>query len=302
MTSPAVAVCWYVKDGALKKWGRGVQCDWWQSSVLQRGRQQGCEEEFTLSHLLILVDHIYSSPLYSAVSRSNATPDNTKAGSSSRSSSINSSALRHHHHHHLLTCLGEQINGSVYIPGLWACCGWKIKGQRGVGGGGGKAAENGGRAKEPPPALRMDQWSNCRTNRWSNPPVILLLSVSLGISKHSQHPTEGICSSSLWDRYIERVVAMDTSTRKFTVRRWFSIYLKNKAARNKSNAGFCQLEVSQIKLTSINSLEIRNEKGTNIIQWHLVYEKNCILSENDAVWSMLPHKYKQKKVWLMNIC
>uniref|UniRef100_A0A3P8VZX2 Ribosomal protein S6 kinase n=1 Tax=Cynoglossus semilaevis TaxID=244447 RepID=A0A3P8VZX2_CYNSE len=28
---------------------------------------------------------------------------------------------------------------------------------------------------------------------------------------------------------------MDTSTRKFTVRRWFSIYLKNKAARNKSN-------------------------------------------------------------------
>ncbi|XP_028293936.1 ribosomal protein S6 kinase alpha-2 [Gouania willdenowi] len=35
---------------------------------------------------------------------------------------------------------------------------------------------------------------------------------------------------------------MDTSTRKFTVRRWFSIYLKNKAARNKNNSGFCQLE------------------------------------------------------------
>uniref|UniRef100_A0A3Q4MFK5 non-specific serine/threonine protein kinase n=1 Tax=Neolamprologus brichardi TaxID=32507 RepID=A0A3Q4MFK5_NEOBR len=30
---------------------------------------------------------------------------------------------------------------------------------------------------------------------------------------------------------------MDTSTRKFTVRRWFSIYLKNKAARNKNTAG-----------------------------------------------------------------
>uniref|UniRef100_A0A3B5Q1T6 non-specific serine/threonine protein kinase n=1 Tax=Xiphophorus maculatus TaxID=8083 RepID=A0A3B5Q1T6_XIPMA len=30
---------------------------------------------------------------------------------------------------------------------------------------------------------------------------------------------------------------MDTSTRKFTVRRWFSIYLKNKAARNKNSAG-----------------------------------------------------------------
>ncbi|XP_063333211.1 ribosomal protein S6 kinase alpha-2-like isoform X1 [Pelmatolapia mariae] len=35
---------------------------------------------------------------------------------------------------------------------------------------------------------------------------------------------------------------MDTSTRKFTVRRWFSIYLKNKAARNKNTAGFCQVE------------------------------------------------------------
>ncbi|XP_076003078.1 ribosomal protein S6 kinase alpha-2 [Genypterus blacodes] len=39
---------------------------------------------------------------------------------------------------------------------------------------------------------------------------------------------------------------MDTSTRKFTVRRWFSIYLKNKAARNKNNAGFCQLEDDSI--------------------------------------------------------
>ncbi|XP_070814537.1 ribosomal protein S6 kinase alpha-2 [Chaetodon trifascialis] len=39
---------------------------------------------------------------------------------------------------------------------------------------------------------------------------------------------------------------MDTSTRKFTVRRWFSIYLKNKAARNKSSAGFCQLEDDSI--------------------------------------------------------
>ncbi|XP_005745809.1 ribosomal protein S6 kinase alpha-2 isoform X1 [Pundamilia nyererei] len=38
------------------------------------------------------------------------------------------------------------------------------------------------------------------------------------------------------------LVAMDTSTRKFTVRRWFSIYLKNKAARNKNTAGFCQVE------------------------------------------------------------
>lgn len=41
---------------------------------------------------------------------------------------------------------------------------------------------------------------------------------------------------------------MDTSTRKFTVRRWFSIYLKNKAARNKSSPGFCQLEVSDVTL------------------------------------------------------
>ncbi|KAM7015642.1 ribosomal protein S6 kinase alpha-2 [Tautogolabrus adspersus] len=39
---------------------------------------------------------------------------------------------------------------------------------------------------------------------------------------------------------------MDTSTRKFTVRRWFSIYLKNKAARNKNNTGFCQLEEDSI--------------------------------------------------------
>ncbi|TMS13244.1 Ribosomal protein S6 kinase alpha-2 [Larimichthys crocea] len=39
---------------------------------------------------------------------------------------------------------------------------------------------------------------------------------------------------------------MDTSTRKFTVRRWFSIYLKNKAARNKNTAGFCQLEDDSI--------------------------------------------------------
>uniref|UniRef100_A0AAQ4P2X5 Ribosomal protein S6 kinase n=1 Tax=Gasterosteus aculeatus aculeatus TaxID=481459 RepID=A0AAQ4P2X5_GASAC len=39
---------------------------------------------------------------------------------------------------------------------------------------------------------------------------------------------------------------MDTSTRKFTVRRWFSIYLKNKAARNKNNTGFCQLEDESI--------------------------------------------------------
>lgn len=38
---------------------------------------------------------------------------------------------------------------------------------------------------------------------------------------------------------------MDTSTRKFTVRRWFSIYLKNKAARSKNSPGFCQLEVRQ---------------------------------------------------------
>ncbi|XP_067343762.1 ribosomal protein S6 kinase alpha-2 [Channa argus] len=41
-------------------------------------------------------------------------------------------------------------------------------------------------------------------------------------------------------------VAMDTSMRKFTVRRWFSIYLKNKAARNKNSAGFCQLEDDSI--------------------------------------------------------
>ncbi|XP_034730084.1 ribosomal protein S6 kinase alpha-2-like isoform X1 [Etheostoma cragini] len=39
---------------------------------------------------------------------------------------------------------------------------------------------------------------------------------------------------------------MDTSMRKFTVRRWFSIYLKNKAARNKNNTGFCQLEDDSI--------------------------------------------------------
>ncbi|XP_077568561.1 ribosomal protein S6 kinase alpha-2 [Stigmatopora nigra] len=39
---------------------------------------------------------------------------------------------------------------------------------------------------------------------------------------------------------------MDTSMRKFTVRRWFSIYLKNKAARNKNTAGFCQLEDDSI--------------------------------------------------------
>ncbi|XP_056269580.1 ribosomal protein S6 kinase alpha-2-like isoform X2 [Pseudoliparis swirei] len=39
---------------------------------------------------------------------------------------------------------------------------------------------------------------------------------------------------------------MDSSTRKFTVRRWFSIYLKNKAARNKNNTGFCQLEDDSI--------------------------------------------------------
>ncbi|CAJ1048845.1 ribosomal protein S6 kinase alpha-2-like isoform X2 [Xyrichtys novacula] len=39
---------------------------------------------------------------------------------------------------------------------------------------------------------------------------------------------------------------MDTSTRKFTVRRWFSIYLKNKAARNKNSTGFCQLEEDSI--------------------------------------------------------
>ncbi|KAM8895113.1 ribosomal protein S6 kinase alpha-2-like isoform 3-T3 [Spinachia spinachia] len=40
---------------------------------------------------------------------------------------------------------------------------------------------------------------------------------------------------------------MDTSTRKFTVRRWFSIYLKNKAARNKNSNGFCQLEVFLVR-------------------------------------------------------
>ncbi|KAJ0002178.1 hypothetical protein NQD34_001974 [Periophthalmus magnuspinnatus] len=39
---------------------------------------------------------------------------------------------------------------------------------------------------------------------------------------------------------------MDTSTRKFTVRRWFSIYLKNKAARNKNNTSFGQLEDDSI--------------------------------------------------------
>ncbi|XP_054625856.1 ribosomal protein S6 kinase alpha-2 isoform X1 [Dunckerocampus dactyliophorus] len=39
---------------------------------------------------------------------------------------------------------------------------------------------------------------------------------------------------------------MDTSTRKFTVRRWFSIYLKNKAARNKNTTGFCHLEDESI--------------------------------------------------------
>uniref|UniRef100_A0AAQ5YF04 Ribosomal protein S6 kinase n=1 Tax=Amphiprion ocellaris TaxID=80972 RepID=A0AAQ5YF04_AMPOC len=54
-------------------------------------------------------------------------------------------------------------------------------------------------------------------------------------------PPAGRCSS-LWDRCTGLQVAMDTSTRKFTVRRWFSIYLKNKAARNKNNTGFCQLE------------------------------------------------------------
>ncbi|XP_037549390.1 ribosomal protein S6 kinase alpha-1 [Nematolebias whitei] len=41
-------------------------------------------------------------------------------------------------------------------------------------------------------------------------------------------------------------MVMDASTRKFTVRRWFSIYLKNKAARNKNSAGFCQLEDDSI--------------------------------------------------------
>ncbi|XP_061670730.1 ribosomal protein S6 kinase alpha-2 isoform X2 [Syngnathoides biaculeatus] len=39
---------------------------------------------------------------------------------------------------------------------------------------------------------------------------------------------------------------MDTSTRKFTVKRWFSIYLKNKATRSKNAAGFCQLEDDSI--------------------------------------------------------
>ncbi|XP_029900813.1 ribosomal protein S6 kinase alpha-2 [Myripristis murdjan] len=39
---------------------------------------------------------------------------------------------------------------------------------------------------------------------------------------------------------------MDTGMRKFTVRRWFSIYLKNKAARNKNNTSFCQLEDDSI--------------------------------------------------------
>ncbi|XP_019751408.1 ribosomal protein S6 kinase alpha-2 [Hippocampus comes] len=39
---------------------------------------------------------------------------------------------------------------------------------------------------------------------------------------------------------------MDTNTRKFTVKRWFSIYLKNKAARNKTTTGFCQLEDDSI--------------------------------------------------------
>ncbi|XP_034044548.1 ribosomal protein S6 kinase alpha-2 [Thalassophryne amazonica] len=39
---------------------------------------------------------------------------------------------------------------------------------------------------------------------------------------------------------------MDTSTRKFAVRRWFSIYLKNKAARNKNSTGFCQFEDDSI--------------------------------------------------------
>lgn len=51
--------------------------------------------------------------------------------------------------------------------------------------------------------------------------------------------------SSLWDKCTGQAIAMDTSTRKFTVRRWFSIYLKNKAARSKNSPGFCQLEVSQ---------------------------------------------------------
>ena len=54
--------------------------------------------------------------------------------------------------------------------------------------------------------------------------------------------------SSLWDRRTGSSfspIAMDTSTRKFTVRRWFSIYLKSKAARNKNSTGFCQLEVSR---------------------------------------------------------
>lgn len=43
---------------------------------------------------------------------------------------------------------------------------------------------------------------------------------------------------------------MDTSTRKFTVRRWLSIYLKSKAARSKNSAGFCQLEVGRSCLCS----------------------------------------------------
>lgn len=55
---------------------------------------------------------------------------------------------------------------------------------------------------------------------------------------------------------------MDTSTRKFTVRRWFSIYLKNKAARSKNSPGFCQLEVSQsTKLSPTEHACLFNNKG-----------------------------------------
>ncbi|XP_014874539.1 ribosomal protein S6 kinase alpha-2-like, partial [Poecilia latipinna] len=83
----------------------------------------------------------------------------------------------------------------------------------------------------------MRQQGNCGTNREPKRRAVCYCASILG----SPPPPTGRCSS-LWDRCAGLIVAMDTSTRKFTVRRWFSIYLKNKAARNKNSAGFCQLE------------------------------------------------------------
>lgn len=86
----------------------------------------------------------------------------------------------------------------------------------------------------------MRQQGNCGTNREPKRRAVCYCASVLG----SPPPPTWRCSS-LWDRCAGLIVAMDTSTRKFTVRRWFSIYLKNKAARNKNSAGFCQLEVSR---------------------------------------------------------